>query len=75
MSPSPPALVAAALLACSIQTPPTADIADPPPVLDRQPEPHPHGYVVSERDFPPLAPGAGIWLGELTLTAPLPISR
>ena len=69
MSPSLPALVAAALLACGIQTPPTADIADPPPVLDRQPEPHPHGY------FPPLAPGAGIWLGELTLTAPLPISR
>ena len=200
--------VAAALLACSAQTPPAADIADPPPpvtapttadpdagftdvggglavrlvlppgphnhgstieltlefrnisqddlriylvdppifralqsdlailapdgkLLDRQPEPHPHGYVVSERDFPPLAPGVtrrftqplfldpkladaspgdlqvrwtyrnkieswaggtetldgptktlfgggripGIWLGELTLTVPLPISR
>lgn len=99
--------------------------------LDSQPEPHPHGYVVGERDFPQIAPGAtlrftqpltlkpklgealsddlqirwtyrnkidawpggtqtldgptkslfgggripGIWLGELTLTAPLKISR
>lgn len=25
--------------------------------LDAQPEPHPHGYVVSERDFPAIAPG------------------
>lgn len=25
---------------------------------DRQPDPHPHGYVVSEADFPAIAPGA-----------------
>jgi hypothetical protein len=25
--------------------------------LDSQPEPHPHGYVVSERDFPAISPG------------------
>lgn len=25
--------------------------------LDSQPEPHPHGYVVSERDFPAIPPG------------------
>ena len=27
-------------------------------VLDRQPDPHPHGYVVTEADFPEVAPGA-----------------
>jgi len=26
--------------------------------LDTQPEPHPHGYVVSERDFPAIPPDA-----------------
>ena len=28
--------------------------------LDAQPEPHPHGYVVDERDFVAIAPGATV---------------
>jgi hypothetical protein len=96
--------------------------------LGSQPEPHPHGYIVSERDFPVIGPGAtrrfgqplritpnlrdtgplqvrwkyrnkieswpggvqtldgatkplfgggripGIWLGEFTVAAPLPVA-